>query len=124
MTGPEPTAMLPPDIADHPPLEFSCPHCTVALEMTTASAYQTLLRFTGMIRTADQRASRMDGRWLRVRCPSCEELFDVGINAVVTVTFSAVSAPLDPKARMSGDGALLGTQRSTRDIPTVRLDAP
>lgn len=116
--------LVPPEIAAHPALEFRCPHCRVALEMTTAAAYGTLSRYTGATRTPEQRASCMDGHWIRVRCPACEALFDVGINAVVTVRFEAVSAPMDPKARMFEDGLLFGARRSTREVPTVRLERP
>lgn len=121
MNSAESLALLPPDIAQHAPLDFQCPHCAVALQMATADAYQTLTQYTSLTRTPDQRANQLDGRWIRVRCPDCEALFDVGINAVVTVTFSAVSAPIDPQARMFDGGALFNARRNTREVPTVRI---
>ncbi|GHG37677.1 hypothetical protein GCM10017784_35140 [Deinococcus indicus] len=124
MGSSESLTLLPPDIAQHPALDFTCPHCAAELQMEVADAFQTLTAHTGLIRTADQRANQVDGRWLRVRCPACDVLFDVGINAVVTVAFSAVSAPADPQARMFNGGALFNSRRSTREVPTVRLGGP
>lgn len=116
--------LLPPEIAQHPDLDFTCPHCATKLQMELGDAYRTLAGYSNMTRTPEQRAAQMDEQWLRVRCPECDTKFDVGINAVVTVTFSAVSAPADPLARMFDGGRLFNSRRSTREVPTVRLPRP